>query len=100
MKRGRGRVDYRNMAKLRRPRPLPGLSEHGFSYFIIDFSSLICIMIFIVETGLESRGDSMCKLASRPAEERRKRQLAPKGTVRFEKPTGAKPRRRVLSITL
>ena len=48
--RGRGQTDYRNMAELRRPRPPPGLSEHGFSYFIIDFSSLMCIMIFIVES--------------------------------------------------
>ena len=47
--RGRGRADYRNMAKLRRPRPPPGLSEHVFSYFMFDFSSLMCIMIVIVE---------------------------------------------------
>ena len=51
---GRGRVDYRNFPAARRPRTPPGLSEHRFSYFVVDFSYIICIMIFIVESETET----------------------------------------------
>ena len=46
---GRGQVDYRNFDAAPRPRPSPGLSEHRFSCFAVDFSYIMCIMIFIVE---------------------------------------------------